>query len=242
MGRGEASNWQVAGGKVHRRRGTPHPALAQALHPTSHPPRVQLHPHQSGGTPRPDWSKMQQLAGGALMVGLGLTQEAEHCEAASQRHAAPRRDDRRLTRGADVSSSGGGEGRRPARGGSGGATSSGEGARPASAARPLDKLSSSRERVAATGAALVHVWKRQREVEAYLPQTGPFFVAWGVGPDVPCYLRWSGAPSHTSSTSRAYAPHRHAPAPLCLCTSAALHPCTQHRILAPACPCRQVAA
>ena len=42
------------------------------------------------------------------------------------------------------------------------------------------------------GTALVHLWQQQREIEAYLPNQGPFFVAAGTGPNVPCYLRWSG--------------------------------------------------
>jgi hypothetical protein len=132
---------------------------------------------------------MQELSSSALMAGLRMQQEADQNEAAAaaqkeaaaaaQKPAAPTR------RGSTV----GGEGRKSSRGG---ASGSADVAAPKPVPRPLDNLKSSHERVAALGGALVHLWQQQREIEAYLPNQGPFFVAAGTSPNVPCYLRWSG--------------------------------------------------
>ena len=117
-----------------------------------------------------------------------MQQEADENEAAAAAAAAAQKPAASTRRGSTV----GGEGRRSSRSSPGGASGIGDVATPKPVPHPLDNLRSSSERVAAVGAALVHLWQQQREVEAYLPNQGPFFVAAGTGPKVPCYLRWSG--------------------------------------------------
>ena len=99
---------------------------------------------------------MQQLASSALMAGLRMQQEADQNEADKQKPTAA------MKRGSTV---GGGDRLRSSRGSPGDVAV----AAPKPAPRPLDNLRSSHERVAAVGAALVHLWQQQREIEAYLP-------------------------------------------------------------------------